>query len=118
LGATLAEYVDPSANLMTDGYNAYKHLGTMFASHASVDHSKGEYARGDAHSNTVESAFSLLKRGMYGTFHSVSKHHLHRYLAEFEFKWNTRAHDDGARTALAMRASVGRRLVYRIPGAA
>jgi hypothetical protein len=62
--------------------------------------------------NTVEGFFALLKRGIFGTFHSVSKHHLHRYLAEFEFRWNTRKLDDGARTLQAIRLSEGKRLRY------
>ena len=67
------------------------------------------------HSNTVESAFSLLKRGIYGTFHNVSRKHLHRYVAEFDFRWNARKVDDGQRTALAIRGADGKRLRYREP---
>ncbi len=81
-----------------------------------TDHHIGEYARpGGIHSNTVESAFSLLKRGIYGTFHNVSRKHLHRYVAEFDFRWNARKIDDGARLALAVRSAEGKRLRYREP---
>jgi hypothetical protein len=81
-----------------------------------TDHSKGEYALPDGtHSNTVESAFSLLKRGIMGTFHNVSRKHLHRYVAEFDFRWNARKIDDGARTALAIRKADGKRLRYKEP---
>ena len=67
-----------------------KSLGKPFARHGMTD-SKGEYAKpGGTHSNTVESAFSLLKRGIYGTFNNVSRKHLHRYVAEFDFRWNAR----------------------------
>ncbi len=76
-------------------------------------HGKGEYARGTAHVNTAESFFSLLKRGVYGTFHHVSKRHLHRYATEFEFRWNHRKVKDGVRTVAALRATEGKRLVYR-----
>ena len=66
-----------------------------------TDHKKGQYALPDGtHSNTVESAFSLLKRGIYGTFHNVSRKHLHRYVAEFDFRWNARKVDDGERLTL------------------
>ena len=78
----------------------------------------GEYVRGDAHTNTIEGFFSLLKRGIYGTFHSVSRHHLHRYLAEFEFRYNHRDIDDGARTIAAIQGAEGKRLLYRQPAEA
>ena len=74
-----------------------------------------EYVRGDVTTNTVEGFFSLLKRGVYGTFHSVSKKHLHRYVAEFEFRYNGRYLDDGARTVLAIKKAEGKRLMYRQP---
>jgi hypothetical protein len=67
------------------------------------------------HSNTVESSFSLLKRGIYGTFHNVSRKHLHRYVAEFDFRWNARKVDDGERLARAIRSAEGKRLRYREP---
>ena len=78
-----------------------------------MNHSQREFARGNVHSNTVESYFALLKRGMYGTFHSVSKHHLHRYVSEFSFRWNTRKLEDGQRVTLAIRKAQGKRLPYR-----
>lgn len=113
LGAVLLEYADPRSRLMTDEHLGYKKPGKRFdAGHFSVMHSAGEYARGDHHSNTVESVFSLLKRGLMGTFHSVSKHHLHRYLSEFEFRWNTRVIDDGARFSQLLTWVVGKRLRY------
>lgn len=63
--------------------------------------------------NSVEGFFALLKRGMYGTFHSVTSRHLHRYVAEFEFRYNNRKLDDGARTVAAIQAADGRRLIYK-----
>lgn len=81
-----------------------------------TDHHKGEYALPDGtHSNTVESAFSLLKRGIMGTFHNVSRKHLHRYVSEFDFRWNARKVDDGERTALAIKKAEGKRLRYKQP---
>lgn len=102
------------ARLMTDESYLYRKVGKLFAGgHESVKHSVGEYVRGDAHTNTIEGFFSLVKRGMYGTFHSVSKKHLHRYLAEFEFRYNARQVDDGERTLRAIRKADGKRLTYR-----
>jgi hypothetical protein len=103
---------------MTDSAPVYvlSNIGKPFARHSATDHSKGEYARpGGIHSNTVESAFSLLKRGIYGTFHNVSRKHQHRYVAEFDFRWNARKVDDGERTPLAIRKGDGKRLRYREP---
>ena len=76
---------------MTDEARVYKQIGEEFASHESVNHSAKEYARGDVTTNTVESSFAILKRGLYGTFHSVSEKHLQRYANEFDFRWNNRA---------------------------
>lgn len=70
---------------------------------------------GDVTTNAVEGFFSILKRGMIGTFHSVSKQHLHRYVAEFEYRYNTRHMEDGERTVTAIRKAAGKRLIYREP---
>jgi len=75
---------------MTDGEGQYRILAPIFASHEAVNHSAGEYVRGDAHTNTVEGFFSILKRGIIGTFHHVSPQHLQRYCAEFDFRYNNR----------------------------
>jgi transposase-like protein len=86
------------------------------SSHASVNHSIGEYVRGDAHTNTIEGYFSILKRGIIGTYHHVSPQHLKRYLAEFDFRYNTRTAvgvDDATRASVALRGIVGKRLMYR-----
>ena len=77
-----------------------------------MNHSAKEYVRGDVTTNTVESFFSLLKRGVIGTFHHVSKKHLHCYVAEFEFRYNTRKADDGSRMAAAIKAAEGKRLFF------
>jgi transposase-like protein len=106
-------YVTKDSTLVTDEAPMYRKLGRSYADHLSVMHSVREYARGTAHTNTIEGFFSLLKRGLYGTFHSVSVKHLHRYLSEFQFRYNARKLDDGDRTALAIRKADGRRLIYR-----
>jgi hypothetical protein len=97
--------------------NTLGHITEPFARHGMTDHSKGEYAKPDGtNSNTVESAFALLKRGIYGTFHNVSRKHLHRYVSEFDFRWNTRTRlgvNDDRRTDIALRQTEGRRLMYR-----
>jgi len=122
-GATLrpimVKHVSRKSTLMTDTAGGYYNLGKEFARHEMVDHGKGEYVRGDAYSNTVESVFAILKRGVYGTFHHVSEAHLHRYLAEFDFRYNTRAApgvDDTQRTDEALKGSTGKRLTYRRSG--
>jgi transposase-like protein len=105
------------SHLMSDGAIVYIGLGNEFAGHSRVDHSKGEYVReGFHHSNTVESFFAILKRGVYGNFHSVSEAHLHRYLAEFDFRYNNRTAlgvSDTQRTDEALKGSTGKRLTYR-----
>jgi transposase-like protein len=113
LRGAIREHIDRSSRLITDEYNLYTAVGREFAKHDTVCHSEGEYVRGDVSTNTIEGAFSLLKRGLYGTFHSVSRKHLHRYLAEFEFRYNLRGVDDGERTALAIKGGDGKRLTYR-----
>jgi len=101
------------SQLMTDRSPVYRNIGKQFARHGRTNYSAGEYARPDGtHSNTIESAFSLLKRGIMGTFHNVSRKHLHRYVAEFDFRWNNRYVDDGARTVNAIRQAPGKRLRY------
>lgn len=118
LGRILAENVASDSHLMTDSSPVYarSRVGRRFAKHSMTDHHLGQYARpGGIHSNTVESAFSLLKRGIYGTFHNVSRKHLHRYIAEFDFRWNARKVDDGEQLARAVRSAEGKRLRYKEP---
>jgi transposase-like protein len=110
--------VDRASHLMTDGARFYRYLGREFASHQSVNHEAGEYVRGIAHSNTVENFFSILKRGINGTFIHVSEAHLGRYLAEFDFRYNHRAGlgvNDTERTDELLRNVGGKRLTYRQP---
>lgn len=112
----LKAQVAQDANLMTDEAAAYTKVGREFASHGVVRHGKGEYARGAVSTNTIESCFSLLKRGLVGTFHHVGEQHLQRYVTEFDFRWNYskgNGFDDRARTDAALRGIEGRRLMYR-----
>jgi hypothetical protein len=113
LRAAVLNNVDRRAQIMTDSFMGYKTIGQHFSSHESVNHSIGEYARGNAHTNTVEGYFSLLKRGIVGTYHHVGEKHLHRYLAEFDFRYNARKDSDSVRTHAAMRGIVGKRLLYQ-----
>ncbi len=116
LKTAIAANVHSSARLMTDESSVYKTLGKDYeGGHHTVVHSNGEYVRGDVTTNTVEGFFSILKRGMVGTFHAVSKKHLHRYVSEFEYRYNTRHLDDGERTVKAIRKADGKRLLYREP---
>jgi transposase-like protein len=112
----LTSQIDSKTRLMTDDAKVYNKIGHAFSSHESVNHSAKEYARGDVTTNTVESSFAILKRGLYGTFHSVSEQHLQRYANEFDFRWNHRAKlgfTDIDRTESALRGIVGKRLTYR-----
>jgi transposase-like protein len=113
LKRSIQEHVSPEAKLMTDELIAYKKIGKDFADHQTVNHSKKEYVRGEAGTNTVEGYFSLLKRGLTGTYHHVSPHHLHRYLDEFNFRYNARKEDDATRAFLAVKQIEGKRLQYR-----
>src|SRR5882672_1754601 len=117
LRTILDQHVDRSAMFMTDDAKMYKRLGRPFAFHRSVRHSIKEYALPDgSHTNTIEGFFSILKRGLNGIYHNVSEHHLHRYLAEFDFRYTNRTLTDGQRTALAIKQSQGKRLMYRCDG--
>ena len=106
------------ARLMTDDAGVYQKIGKDFASHDVVNHSAKEYSRGDVTTNTVESSFAILKRGLYGTFHHVSEQHLQRYVTEFDFRWNTRAKlgfSDVDRAEVALKNIGDKRLTYRRP---
>jgi transposase-like protein len=108
--------ISSEARLMTDEAKVYDKIGVEFGQHQTVNHSAKEYARGDVTTNTVESSFAILKRGLYGTFHSVSEKHLQRYINEFDFRWNTRAKlgfSDKDRAEAALKGIVGKRLMYR-----
>lgn len=106
--------VDLSSKIITDDYNPYKGLGKHYAGgHHTVNHSNKEYVRGDIHSNTIEGFFSIVKRGLNGIYHNVSKQHLHRYMSEFEFRYNYRELEDGDRAIKAIKMAEGKRLKYK-----
>ena len=114
LKSAIRECVDAQARIVTDEHLAYRGLGKEFAGgHETVNHGTREYARGDIWTNTAESSFALIKRGLMGVYHAVSKKHLHRYLGEFDFRWNTRNMNDGDRTSLAIQSAMGKRLIMQ-----
>jgi transposase-like protein len=120
LGQLLKQHVRKSANLNTDESPLYKKPGESFASHDTVNHSEEEYARRDksgrlASTNTAEGFFGNSKRSLDGTHHHVSGKHLPLYLAELDYKYNTREETDGARTAHGIPKIVGKRLMLRRP---
>lgn len=102
--------------LMTDTASYYRHADLGTNSHEMVNHGAREWVRGDIHTNTVEGYFSIFKRGMKGVYQHCTEKHLHRYLAEFDFRYNNRAAlgvNDEARTSEAIKGVVGKRLTYR-----
>ncbi|MDI1253982.1 IS1595 family transposase [Thermomonas sp.] len=113
LTAVLDSNVCKSAHLMTDEHAGYTKAGLEFASHGVTRHSTGQYVDGNNHSNTVESSFSLLKRGLIGTFHHVGEQHLQRYVTEFDFRWNYRKTTDKERADVLLSNVTGKRLQYR-----
>lgn len=111
----LVAQLDKGTYLMTDSAGQYHHAHRDFK-HAQVNHTIGEYVRGEAHTNTVESYFATLKRGIIGTYHHVSQQHLKRYLAEFDFRYNERSKlgvNDKVRAEKMLKGIVGKRLTYR-----
>lgn len=104
--------------LHTDESRLYITLGKEYASHETVNHSAKEYVRGTVHTNTIEGYFSIFKRGMKGVYQHCSEQHLHRYLAEFDFRYNRRTAlgvNDTMRSEDIVRGAEGKRLMYRSP---
>ncbi len=104
------------ASVMTDEAGQYTHLAKDFASHDYVNHGAGEYGRGKVHTNTVEGFYSIFKRGMKGVYQHCGEKHLHRYVAEFDFRYNNRVAlgiDDAERAHRALEGVKGKRLLYR-----
>jgi len=104
------------ARVHTDESRLYNDMLQHASAHESVRHASGEYVRGDVHTNTVENVFSVFKRGMKGTYQHCAEKHLHRYLAEFDFRYNNRIAlgvNDLARADSALKGIVGKRLTYR-----
>jgi transposase-like protein len=110
----LMEQVAKDSHVFTDSATQYKKAITgEFLSHQTVNHLAGEYARGNVHTNTVESFFGLLKRGLVGTYHHVSEQHLQRYCTEFDFRFSHRKTTDAERATAALKGISGKRLTYR-----
>jgi len=105
---------ETSATLMTDQLLLYRKIGReQTGGHHTVNHGRKEYVRGDIYTNTAESFFALLKRGIYGNFHHCGPKHLQRYCDEFAFRWDNRNVSDGVRRDTALSMADGKRLTYR-----
>jgi transposase-like protein len=114
--SALSKHLNDASRLVTDGSNSYKFFMPSKEQHESVDHSRREWARGDVHTNTLEGFFSIFKRGLVGVYQHMDKTHLDRYLAEFDFRQNTRVKlgiNDTQRAAIAVQGFKGKRLTYR-----
>ncbi len=112
----LNENIAREARLMTDEAHHYKRVGRTFAEHGVVLHRADEYVRGDIYTNTVEGFFSIFKRGMKGVYQHCEKKHLHRYMAEFDFRYSNRVKlgvSDGQRADKLLAGVVGKRLTYQ-----
>ncbi len=98
---------------MTDDMGSYQGTENYFDSHSVIRHGKGEYVRGQIHTNTIENYFSILKRGLVGVYQHVGANHLRRYIGEFDFRYNHRHLNDVDRTNVALFGIHGKRLMYR-----
>lgn len=119
VAAIVSENIARESRLHTDESALYPRVGAEFAAHETVKHSAKEYVRGNVHTNTIESVFSIFKRGMRGVYQHCGEKHLHRYLAEFDFRYNHRealGWTDEARAVEAVRGGVGKRLTYHPVG--
>jgi transposase-like protein len=114
LKSAIREAVDSESKIITDDFRSYIGIGNDFkGGHGVVNHGLGQYVNGDISTNTAESFFALLKRGVNGTFHHISKKHLRRYCNEFSFRWDNRKVTDGERTENAINGFVGKRLMLK-----
>lgn len=118
LRKTIAKHVAKGTTMNTDEALAYYHMSKEFAAHGTVNHSQDEYVSkdGKTHIQSAEAFFAILKRGVMGSFHSISEQHLQRYLDEFAFRWNTRQSlgiEDAERAAAIVKSAEGKRLTYR-----
>jgi transposase-like protein len=112
------ENIAKESTVMSDDATYYKPLDYAFDARGVVNHTKGEYGRGPIHTNTVEGYFSIFKRGMKGVYQHCSEKHLHRYLAEFDFRYSNRVKlgcNDEQRAVRAVKGVLGKRLTYRTP---
>ena len=116
IGPIVNKHIAKESDLMTDEATQYQPIGKRFASHGWVTHSAGQYVDGPVHSNTVEGYFSIFKRGMKGVYQHCSEQHLHRYLTEFDFRYNNRVANginDKERVDNALSGAAGKRLTYQ-----
>jgi len=114
LKSAIREVVDRESKIITDEFESYTGIGKEFkGGHETVNHGSNEYVKGDISTNTVESYFALLKRGVHGTFHHISKKHLAKYCNEFSFRWDNRKVTDGERAVEAVRGIGGKRLMLK-----
>ncbi len=116
VGKILRKNTDLASRLMTDENRIYSQVGAEYADHQSVNHTAYEFVRGDAHTQTIDGYFSIFKRGMKGIYQHCGEQHLHRYLAEFDFRYNNRVKlgvNDTQRMEKAAAGIVGKRLTYR-----
>ncbi len=114
----VCDNISRESRLHTDESKLYLRVGPEFAAHETVHHSSGDYVRDDVHTNGAEGYFSIFKRGMRGVYQHCGEKHLHRYLAEFDFRYNNRSAlgiEDGERTTFAVKGAAGKRLTYRQP---
>ena len=111
--AALVTHIDRASTLMTDEARMYIGVVKEFARHGHTLHAGRQFAKGDIHSNSAENFFSILKRGVIGTYHHWSAVHIHRYLAEFDFRYSTKAISDRERADIALLGIGGKRLTYR-----
>ena len=118
LKASCYANIKPETDLMTDEGNHYTAIGKTFASHGTVKHGESEYGLAQSHTNTIEGFYSIFKRGMKGVYQHCSEKHLHRYLAEFDFRYSNRVKlgvNDMARTMRMIEGIKGKRLTYQQP---
>ena len=114
LKGSIRTLVHKDSTIMTDEWRSYTGIGKDFiGGHETVNHGDGEFSRGWVYTNTAESYFALLKRGVMGIFHHVSKFHLHRYCDEFSFRWNYRKVNDGERTIAVIKGAKGKQLSHQ-----
>ena len=116
VGGIVAANIARETRLHTDESRLYTEIGSLFATHETVKHTADEYVRGDVHTNSAEGYFSIFKRGMRGVYQHCAEKHLHRYLAEYDFRYNHRSKlgiEDGERAAIAVKGAAGKRLTYR-----
>ena len=108
----IKQHIQPESTIYTDQFHTYDTLSNHDYKHESVNHGSEQWVNGNAHTNTIESFWSLLKRGHYGIFHSISEKHLHCYLAEYEARWNMSNMKGSERVDALLESTSGLRLNY------